>query len=90
MFYKIYKLDLKKSNIIKEGCMEFEEEDRAISFCHEMNSVADIDLYEKVWFHFYIKLENCFYEHIKKEELIEEAKKQISIRLKSLTMKKVS
>lgn len=86
--FKICKMDL-KSGIIEKSYKEFEDKHDAIMHCHMMNSVeADFNL---AWYYFYFEIANRdFDEFIKKEDLLEEAKKQISIRMKLIENEKTT
>lgn len=84
--YKIYKLDL-RSKIVEKSYAEFSSKDESMIYCHKLNSVeAELG---SVYFYFYYKAEdNCFEEFVSKETLLEEAKKQIQIKLRLINNEK--
>lgn len=84
--FKIYKLDL-RSKIVEKSYAEFSSKDESMMYCHKLNSI-ETEL-GSVYFYFYYKAEdNCFEEFVSKETLLEEAKKQIQIKLRLINNEK--
>lgn len=84
--YKIYKLDLRNKSI-EASYAEFNSKDESMIYCHKLNSVEKE--FGSVYFYFYYKAEdNCFEEFVSRETLLEEAKKQISVKLKLIENEK--
>lgn len=84
--FNIYKFCL-RDNTIEKSYAEFSTRDESILYCHKLNSI-EIE-FGSVFFYFYYEVENnCFSEFISKELLLEEAKKQISVKLKLIENEK--
>ena len=85
--FKIYKLNL-RSGDIEESLARFKDKDKAMIYCYKLN-IASVYLGVTYFFFYYFDAEDsCFNEIIKKEELLLEAKKQISIKIKLIENEK--
>lgn len=78
--FKIYKFDLRDS-VVETSYAEFNKKDEALLYCYKLNSV-EVEL-GSVYFYFYYEVEdNCFSEFTSKDTLLEEAKKQIALKMR--------
>lgn len=85
--FKIYKLYL-KSGYIEESLARFKDKDKAMIYCYKLNIVSVYLGVPLFCFYYYDSEDSCFNLFIKKEELLLEAKKQISIKFKLIENEK--
>ena len=86
--FKIYKFNL-RSGGIEASLARFKNKDKAIIYCYKLNIVSVYLGVSYFFFYYYDAEDSCFNEFIKKEELLLEAKKQISIKFKLIENEKV-
>lgn len=85
--FKIYKFNL-RSSAIEGSLARFKSKDDAMIYCYKLN-IASVYLGVTYFFFYYYDAEDsCFNEFIKKEELLLEAKKQISLKFKLIENEK--
>ena len=85
--FRIYKLNL-RSGDIEESLARFKDKDKAMIYCYKLN-IASVYIGVPLFcFYYYDAEDSCFNLFIKKEELLLEAKKQISIKFKLIENEK--
>lgn len=85
--FRIYKLNL-RSGDIETSLARFKNKDKAMIYCYKLNIVSVHLGVSLFCFYYYDAEDSCFNLFIKKEELLLEAKKQISIKFKLIENEK--